>query len=1151
MSLWRLAIASLRYFWRTNLALLMGVAIGTAVLTGALIVGDSVRGSLRSLTLERLGMIDEILLSELFFREELAMSLDEVVQAELSDVYSHVLPAILLNRATVEVLDRASGARAQSVTVLGASDSFWELSTAGDVPHSLGADQIIINRTLAEELGAVVGDRLAIRIGKSSGLAGDSPLARTDDLVESIVDLEVVDIIPSSGLGRFSLQASQQVPTNAFVSLKTLQEGLNQTGRSNAILVAGVRAGESASDSDFRVLREAVRPQLDDLGISLDRVEIGYKEDGEQKTILEYDTLTNDRMLFPPEQETVIATKLSSWTPQPVFTFLATKIQKLDTDKAPTGRIVSYSTMTGIDSTQHLGPLMDDSGQPIEIQDNQIVLNSWAAETLEARIDDAIRVTFFEPETAHGEPVERSQDFVVKAIVPITEPARPFSRRRPASFDSKPTLANDPDLTPYVDGITDAETVERWDAPFPMDRSLPPDDDYWQHYRTTPKAFVSLGTARRLWASRFGETTSYRIPVAAESVAERRASLAAFLASDYESFGLHWIRAKKDGLLASSGTTPFDALFLGFSMFIIASALILVSLLLRLNLEQRASQLGLVGALGFDWRRSFLLLITENASIVLIGGLIGMLIGVAYAWLMLAGLRTWWVDAIATPFMRLVLTPRSLGVGFMLGAIAAFLTIAVTLRRLKSLSPSRLMSGKAEPPAVPGFLSKRTHRFRFVPWGLFGLALVLDVLAPSLPPEPQGGAFFGAGACALVALLMLLSGRFKERSSHATDGSNLSVRSLAARNLTRSPTRSTLTIGIVAASCFLIVAISAFRLAPTEEGTGGFELIGVSDQPIFEEIQSREGERVFSLRLQDGDDASCRNLYQSSRPRLIGISQHFIDHADEVGLMDWASVEQRVEENVSSWAVLAGESSPNSEAIPVVLDKNTAMYGMQIYTGVGTEFERDYGAAGTLRFRIVGLLSGSIFQGSLLVPEAALKERFPRTGGYRYFLVDAQDPQAVAATLEETYSDQGLDLTDSKLLLTELLAVQNTYLSTFQSLGGLGLLLGTLGLAAVQLRNVIQRRGELAILRATGFRTGQLSLLVLHEHAMLLLGGLTVGVVAALFVILPHMFLGGASVPVLSLFFTLLLVAVVGLASALFAERYLQRMPLLASLTSE
>ena len=46
-----LLLQSLSYYWRTNVAVVLGVATAVAVLAGALLVGDSVRGSLRDLVL--------------------------------------------------------------------------------------------------------------------------------------------------------------------------------------------------------------------------------------------------------------------------------------------------------------------------------------------------------------------------------------------------------------------------------------------------------------------------------------------------------------------------------------------------------------------------------------------------------------------------------------------------------------------------------------------------------------------------------------------------------------------------------------------------------------------------------------------------------------------------------------------------------------------------------------------------------------------------------------------------------------------------------------------------------------------------------------------------------------------------------------------
>src|SRR5436305_7487161 len=79
---------NLAYFWRTNAAVVLGVATAVAVLAGALLVGDSVRGSLRDLVLQRLGRADHAIMSSGFFREALADDLraDEAFASSFSAI---------------------------------------------------------------------------------------------------------------------------------------------------------------------------------------------------------------------------------------------------------------------------------------------------------------------------------------------------------------------------------------------------------------------------------------------------------------------------------------------------------------------------------------------------------------------------------------------------------------------------------------------------------------------------------------------------------------------------------------------------------------------------------------------------------------------------------------------------------------------------------------------------------------------------------------------------------------------------------------------------------------------------------------------------------------------------------------------------------
>ena len=144
----------------------------------------------------------------------------------------------------------------------------------------------------------------------------------------------------------------------------------------------------------------------------------------------------------------------------------------------------------------------------------------------------------------------------------------------------------------------------------------------------------------------------------------------------------------------------------------------------------------------------------------------------------------------------------------------------------------------------------------------------------------------------------------------------------------------------------------------------------------------------------------------------------------------------------------------------------------------------------------------------------------------------------------------GLIATPTRERVAAYQAVIGAYLSTFQLLGGLGLLLGVLGLAVVVLRGVWERLGELALLRAVGYRTRQLQFLVLAENALLLVAGLGIGVFAALASVAPHVG-EGAAVPWSRLAGILALVIVVGLGVASAATAGILRVPLIPALRRE
>ena len=166
------------------------------------------------------------------------------------------------------------------------------------------------------------------------------------------------------------------------------------------------------------------------------------------------------------------------------------------------------------------------------------------------------------------------------------------------------------------------------------------------------------------------------------------------------------------------------------------------------------------------------------------------------------------------------------------------------------------------------------------------------------------------------------------------------------------------------------------------------------------------------------------------------------------------------------------------------------------------------------------------------------------------FLIDSVQSETVQR-LEQEFSSYGLDVTSTIDRLKSFHTVKHTYMSVFQVIGGLGLMLGTAGLAIVLVRNTIERKKELAILRAFGFKRSILSIIMLIENTFLILVGLFIGTISALLSVTPHLLSLGNSVPVISLVGTLMMIVIFGMAANWLAIQITTRFPLLTTLKSE
>src|SRR5262245_21050689 len=255
----QLVFRGLSYYWRTNLAVVLGVATAVAVLAGALLVGDSVRGSLRDLVLQRLGRADRVVVSSGFFRDALAGDLQR--DPDFIGSFQAVEPMVVMQGL---VTDQASGRRASRVAVYGVDDRFWQF-------HQLSARgpqgrEAFVSRALAADIGASAGADIVVRVERPSAIPIESLHGRRDNLGRSL-RLNVRAILAPGELGDFSLQPGQGDVRAVFVPLKRLQQDLEVTDRVNALVVADrPERGPDRSTLETLIRR---RFALEDVGLSI------------------------------------------------------------------------------------------------------------------------------------------------------------------------------------------------------------------------------------------------------------------------------------------------------------------------------------------------------------------------------------------------------------------------------------------------------------------------------------------------------------------------------------------------------------------------------------------------------------------------------------------------------------------------------------------------------------------------------------------------------------------------------------------------------------------------------------------------------------------------------------------------------------------
>ena len=438
---------TLLYYWQTNLAVLLGVAVGTAVIAGALIVGDSVRDSLRQMTLDRLANVDYAISSSRFFREELAeqFELQGAMFPESKTSEKPVVAPAILVTATLQYENTKIEAAEKRLSIAGrvnliaCDQRLWKMLRGDE--NSLPDEQgIVLNQRVALQLGVEVGEQIELFVNVPSTIPQESLLGKRDvDELMVEIPLTVTAIVESkTTLGRFSLQPNQQLPLNAYVNLDRLQSELDlesqpasprnriaKPARVNALLIADAYPND-LNESAVKELTSRPNAILQNL-LKLEDLHLRLIESPSNK----YFSLESERMILerPVSQ---LGKEVAANSSQESSSVLVYLVNEISNAKNPE-KFSMYSIAAGINfaAAPPFGPFLDPQNQPVtQLAAGEIAINSWLAKDLEVVVGDEIAIKYHVV-GSRGDLPELEKKFKVGAVLQLAD-----------------SPASDPGLTP-------------------------------------------------------------------------------------------------------------------------------------------------------------------------------------------------------------------------------------------------------------------------------------------------------------------------------------------------------------------------------------------------------------------------------------------------------------------------------------------------------------------------------------------------------------------------------------------------------------------------------------------------------------------------------------------------------------------------------
>jgi len=1014
----------------------IAVVVAVAVITGSLVVGDSVRNTLIKRVEERLGKTETVIFSRYSY-------LDDKILAPPSLGGG----GFLLLNGFVSVSGNLTPVMVWGTDGMGIKKGEANINTAL-------YNEIVTTNNYSQQRHIIL--RLP-----SAGMVPLGSMFVTDTYTKSL-RLELDTVISVEQGGNINLKNEHIIPFNIFVNREELAEAMGISGKINVILSDRIISQEefaSAWNYNMSGLKAPPSPPKG-WAVTSDRI---FIQDEIVETLCKNDTAANR-----------------------IFSYLANSISfshlpEEGTKASPLGRFggaiplgelkeasIPYSFITAVDFYD---------GKPVN--PDEIILSDYAAKRLNVGLGDTVSISYFVSKQFKTL-IEDSVFLKVSKIAPLKD------------------LQSDKSLTAEFPGLSNVERCTDWNSDLPINMNLitDEDEDYWRKYKNTPKAIVPYSTLAPQWENAFGSATALFLSDTSrlndltydmfdiQLIYPRETGLTVAksgvdFSSLFLSLGCFILISAAMLMMVPLSEMLFrrrDEINLLTATGFSRKRIIRIFLRESVPVVCLSAITGVVVGLIYTYLVLFLLgnvwkgaTHTEgfnmfpNVATITVGMAVGIIFSMTLLYIRI-------VRSVKKHYSTQMTQMLQINTDFYLkkNRKVIYKTICEKLFNLSYLRVFPIL-------------------FTFI----FLCLLVVNIffLQSPLLFVCIGVVFLFTGWACFDYLI--------HRGIAQNNPFNPTKMMWSSLSYTKK--QAMMSFIALASGVFVVFSVGLNRQgfadsSQIETATGGFSLWCETTAPLYHNIQTEKGRSKLALNdlpkethaiqllKYSADDASCLNLNKVITPNVLGIDMNEAPQPPEGEQYGWGKV----------------TSMEQGGVIPALVDETVLKWNLGKKLGDTLVYMGEKGKP--VYIKIAGTLQNSIFQGYILIDKTAFSEIWSETTGSEIMLIRVPDSliAETKTLISQALNNYGVRVMTTGERLQLFYSVTDTYLTIFLTLGGVGLLLGLFGFIIVVRKNIVARLKEIGIYRSLGFDKKRIQCLLYKENIIIPLYAILTGALGSL-----------------------------------------------------